>query len=139
MSRVVELRRRRHVLQVAALALMSISVAGCSADTQRFAANPFGSSKSSPEATGSVPSGRVESHPLPQYQPTAAAPHTTPAQPLYGAPADAAGVTDGAKGEDGPSPEPLYGAMAIDSGDQQDDSSVSPAYGVAADAGNQGD
>jgi hypothetical protein len=35
MSRVAELTRRRHVPQVAALALMSISFAGCSADALR--------------------------------------------------------------------------------------------------------
>jgi murein DD-endopeptidase MepM/ murein hydrolase activator NlpD len=96
MSRVVELRRRRHVPPVAALALMSISFAGCSADTQRFQANPFASTQSSPEATGSVPSGRVESHPLPQYQPTASAPRIAPAQPLYGTPAS--GVSGGGRG-----------------------------------------
>ena len=79
MLRVVELRRRRHVPQVAALALISISFAGCSADTTRFAANPF-SNQPAPEATGSVPTGRVESHPLPQYQPAVSAPRTMPAQ-----------------------------------------------------------
>lgn len=96
MLRVVELRRRRHVPQVAALALMSISFAGCSADTQRFQANPFASSQPSSEATGSVPSGRVESHPLPQYQSTASAPRTAPAQPLYGS--QASGVSGGGRG-----------------------------------------
>src|SRR5205807_7435844 len=95
MSRVVELRRRRHVPQVAALALMSISFAGCSADTTRFAANPF-ASQASPEATGSVPVGRVESHPLPQYQPAVSAPQTVPAQQVYAAPST--GVSGGGRG-----------------------------------------
>jgi murein DD-endopeptidase MepM/ murein hydrolase activator NlpD len=96
MLRVVELRRRRHVPQVAALALMSISFAGCSADTTRFAANPFSNSPSSSEATGSVPTGRVESHPLPQYQPTVSAPQTMPAQQLSAAPSS--GVSGGGRG-----------------------------------------
>jgi len=97
MSRVAELTRRRHVPQVAALALMSISFAGCSADTTRFAANPFASSQASPEATGSVPSGRVESHPLPQYQPAASAPPTMPAHQAYNA-APSTGVSGGGRG-----------------------------------------
>jgi murein DD-endopeptidase MepM/ murein hydrolase activator NlpD len=96
MSRVVELRRRRHVPQVAALALMSISFAGCSADTTRFAANPFASSQASPEATGSVPAGRVESHPLPQAQPAVSAPKTMPAQQVYAAPSS--GMSGGGRG-----------------------------------------
>src|SRR5579864_968637 len=96
MSRVAELTRRRHVPQVAALALMSISFAGCSADTTRFAANPFSNSQASPEATGSVPTGRVESHPLPQYQPQVSAPQTMPAQQAYAAPS--AGMSGGGRG-----------------------------------------
>ncbi len=96
MLRVAELRRRRHVPQVAALALMSISFAGCSADTTRFAANPFASSQPSPEATGSVPPGRVESHPLPQYQPAVSAPPTLPARQAYAAPST--GVSGGGRG-----------------------------------------
>jgi murein DD-endopeptidase MepM/ murein hydrolase activator NlpD len=96
MSRVVELRRRRHVPQVAALALMSISFAGCAADTTRFAANPFANSQASPEATGSVPAGRVESHPLSQYQPAVSAPPTTPARQIYAAPST--GVSGGGRG-----------------------------------------
>ena len=96
MLRVVELRRRRHVPQVAALALMSISFAGCSADTTRFAANPFSNSQPAPEATGSVPTGRIESHPLPQYQPTVSAPHTMPAQQVYAAPSS--GMSGGGRG-----------------------------------------
>ena len=96
MSRIVELRRRRHVPQVAALALMSISFAGCSADTTRFATNPFASSQASPEATGSVPAGRVESHPLPQYQPAVSAPKTMPAQQVYAAPSS--GMSGGGRG-----------------------------------------
>ncbi len=96
MFRVVELRRRRHVPQVAALALMSISFAGCSGDTTRFAANPFASSQPAPEATGSVPTGRVESHPLPQSQPAVSAPRTMPAQQVLAAPST--GMSGGGRG-----------------------------------------
>jgi murein DD-endopeptidase MepM/ murein hydrolase activator NlpD len=113
MLRVVELRRRRHVPQVAALALMSISFAGCSADTTRFAANPFANSQPSSEATGSVPSGRVESHPLPQYQPTVSAPSTMPAHQAYAAPAG--GVSGGGRGiaSYAPPPQPIETTGAV--------------------------
>ena len=69
MSRVVELLRSRRVPQVAALALISIGFAGCSADTQTRLSqgsfsNPFASQ---PEATASVPTAQVERRELPQY------------------------------------------------------------------------
>lgn len=72
MSRVVELLCSRRVPQVAVLAVMSIGVAGCSADmSTRFADNPFHSRS---ETTGSVrgapyaaPTPRVERQELPQY------------------------------------------------------------------------
>jgi murein DD-endopeptidase MepM/ murein hydrolase activator NlpD len=95
MLRVVELRRRRHVPQMAAVALISISFAGCSADTTRFAANPFSTSQASPEPTGSVPTGRVESHPI-QQQPIVSAPQTMPAQQVYATPTR--GVSGGGRG-----------------------------------------
>src|SRR5690242_1404156 len=84
MLRVVEFPRRRHAPQVAVLALMSIAVAGCGADTSRFAANPFASQGPQPEATGSVAAGRIESHPLPPYQSAVTPPSTVPAQQAYG-------------------------------------------------------
>jgi len=80
MSRVVELLRSRRVPQIAALALVSVGFAGCSADTSsRFTQSGFG--WRGQEATGSVPQqyaqpqyqqpqyapGPVESRPLPQY------------------------------------------------------------------------
>src|SRR5262245_8755 len=76
MSRVIELLRSRRVPQAAALALVSVGFAGCSADTStRFSqdgfSNPYESRRH--EATGSIqpqysaPSGAVESRPLPQY------------------------------------------------------------------------
>ena len=83
MSRVAELLRARRASPVAVVALISAGLAGCSADTQRFAENPFHSRQQ--EATGSVPqaqaapSGRVERSPLPQYQHSSAPPQTTPA------------------------------------------------------------
>src|SRR6185437_7905381 len=68
MSRVVELLYSRRVPQVAALALMSIGFAGCSADmssrlSQSSFSNPF---DSQPQATGSV-APAVERRELPQY------------------------------------------------------------------------
>jgi murein DD-endopeptidase MepM/ murein hydrolase activator NlpD len=71
MSRIVELLSRR-VPQVAALTLMSIGFAGCSADmSTRLSQNPFSNPLASqPEATGSVPTPAVERRELPQYSRT---------------------------------------------------------------------
>jgi murein DD-endopeptidase MepM/ murein hydrolase activator NlpD len=82
MSRVAELFRARRASPVAVVALVSAGLAGCSADSHRFAENPFATRQQ--EATGSVapppapaaPYGRVESRPLPQY---GAPPQTAPA------------------------------------------------------------
>ena len=62
MSRIAELLRSRRMPQVAVLTLMSVGVAGCSADMQTRLSdssfsNPFASQ---PEATGSVRSPAVE-------------------------------------------------------------------------------
>src|SRR2546430_6123770 len=69
MSRVVELLRSRRVPQVAALALISIGFAGCSADTQtRFSQNSFSNPfASKSETTATVPTPQVERRELPQY------------------------------------------------------------------------
>ncbi len=69
MSRVVELLCSRRIAHVAALTLMSIGFAGCSADmstrlSQNQFSNPFASQ---PDATGSVPPAPVERRELPQY------------------------------------------------------------------------
>ncbi len=70
MSCVVELLRSRSWPRAAALVLMSIGVAACSGESQRFSDNPY-ASRSNPEATGSIPQtqaapvNRVESRPLP--------------------------------------------------------------------------
>jgi murein DD-endopeptidase MepM/ murein hydrolase activator NlpD len=92
MSGIVELLCSRRVPRVAALALVSFGVAGCSADmssrlSQSSFSNPFASQ---PEATGSVPPAAVERRELPQYArpqstsqsqalpPAVAAPHSYP-------------------------------------------------------------
>jgi murein DD-endopeptidase MepM/ murein hydrolase activator NlpD len=69
MFRVVELLCSRRAPHVAALALMSIGFAGCSADmSTRFSQDPFTNPfASQPEATGSVPTPTVERRELPQY------------------------------------------------------------------------
>lgn len=82
MSRVAELLRARRASPVAVVALVSAGLAGCSADSHRFAENPFSTRQ---EVTGTVPpahaapSGRIESRPLPQYQHNSPPPQTTPA------------------------------------------------------------
>jgi LysM repeat protein len=108
MSRVVGLLYSRRVPQVAALALMSMGVAGCSADmstrlSQDQFSNPFASQ---PEATGSVqPAPRRElpqyARPQPQYQssalpPPISAPQSYPAAQPYSS--ASAGVSGGGRG-----------------------------------------
>ena len=103
MSRVVELLCSRRVPRVAALALMSIGVAGCSADTTRFSqssfSNPFAS-----DATGSVPPAPVQQRELPQYSrpvyqsqslPPISAPQSYPASQSY---SSSQGVSGGGRG-----------------------------------------
>src|SRR3982074_3570499 len=69
MPRIVELLCSRRVPHVAALALISIGFAGCSADmSTRLSQNPFSNPfASQPEATGSVPAPAIERPELPQY------------------------------------------------------------------------
>src|SRR6202521_6265997 len=71
MSRVVELLCSRRLPRVAALALMSIGFAGCSADMQSRFATDGGTQPSQfgwqRETTGSVPTPQVEHRELPQY------------------------------------------------------------------------
>jgi murein DD-endopeptidase MepM/ murein hydrolase activator NlpD len=108
MSRAVELLYSRRVPQVAALALMSIGFAGCSADmstrlSQDSFSNPFASQ---PEATGSVqPAPRRElpqyARPQSQYQsaalpPPISAPQSYPAAQRYSN--ASAGVSGGGRG-----------------------------------------
>ena len=100
MSRVVELLCSRRVPQVAVLALMSISFAGCSADmSTRLSQNPFASQS---DATGSVPAATAERRELPQYarpQPqyqSQALPPPISAPQSY--PAASTGVSGGGRG-----------------------------------------
>lgn len=104
MSRVAELQYSRRAPQVAALALISVAFAGCSADTQsRFSqsnfSNPFRSETTASvpqqQAPQSAPYGRVErgpqysSQPLP---PPVSAPQSYPSYPQQG------GVSGGGRG-----------------------------------------
>lgn len=79
MSSAVALLRSRQAPQFAALALISIVFAGCSADTARFNENPFATAQApapqAPAPMAAAPSGRIESAPLPQTYSSA------PAQP----------------------------------------------------------
>ena len=101
MSRVAELLRARRASPVAVVALISVGLAGCSGDLHRFAENPFASRQQ--EATGTVPpaqvvpSGRIESRPLPQSQQISQPPQTTPA---YGfqRQSQSSGISGGGRG-----------------------------------------
>ena len=109
MSRVVGLLYSRRVPQVAALALMSIGFAGCSADMSTrlsqdtYSSNPFALQ---PDATGSVqPAPRRElpqyARPQSQYQsaalpPPISAPQSYPAAQPYSS--ASAGVSGGGRG-----------------------------------------
>ncbi|SDS15933.1 peptidoglycan DD-metalloendopeptidase family protein [Bradyrhizobium canariense] len=105
MSRVVELLGSRRVPQVAALALMSIGFAGCSADmSTRLSQSSFSNPFASQEATGSVPVPAAERRELPQYSrpqyqssalPPISAPQSYPASHSYSA---AEGVSGGGRG-----------------------------------------
>src|SRR3954466_15222708 len=99
MFRAVELLCSRRVPHAAALALISVGFAGCSADmstrlSQNSFSNPFASQR---EATGAVPAPAVERRELPQYsrpQPRTLPPTSAP-QPY---PAASNGVAGGGRG-----------------------------------------
>jgi len=104
MSGIVELFCSRRVPQVAALALVSIGFAGCSADmstrvSQDSFSNPFASPR---DATGSVPTPAVERRELPQYSRTPSPPEAAAAQPTIAAPqsyrAASIGISGGGRG-----------------------------------------
>ena len=104
MSRVAELLRSRRVPQAAALALISVGFAGCSADTQtRFQqtsfSNPFASQ---PETTSAVPAAPVERRELPQYARPQSQYQSQPLPPPVAAPqsypASSQGVSGGGRG-----------------------------------------
>src|SRR6266850_1495425 len=104
MSRIVELLCSRRLSHVAALALISIGLAGCSGDmstrlSQESFSNPFASR---PEAIGTVPPGAIErrepsrySPPQPQYQSSALPP---PIAAPQSNPTASAGVSGGGRG-----------------------------------------
>src|SRR5262245_49144171 len=107
MSQLVELLRSRRVPQAAALALISVAFAGCSADSStRFQAsnfsNPFASQ---PEATASVPQAAVERQELPQSsRPSTPPPPSVAAPQSYPAPSQ--GVSGGGRGLSSYTPPP---------------------------------
>src|ERR1700761_5603214 len=110
MSRADAFFGSRRVPHLAALALISFGVAGCSSDMSSRLANPFGY-QGPGEATGSVPApapqAQIERRDLPQYSrpayqssslppPAVSAPQSYPAQPSY--PTANAGVSGGGRG-----------------------------------------
>ncbi len=100
MSRVVELLCSRRLPHAAALALMSIGFAGCSADmstrlSQNSLSNPFASQ---PEATGSVPTPVVERRELPQYSRPQAQYQSQPLPPPISAPQSYPVASNGVSG-----------------------------------------
>ena len=103
MPRVVELLCSRRVPHVAALALMSIGFAGCSADmttrlSQNSFSNPFASQT---EATSSVPAPAVERRELPQYSRPQSQYQSSALPPAVAAPQSyptGAGVSGGGRG-----------------------------------------
>jgi len=113
MSRVAELLRSRRAPHLAALALISFGLAGCSADT-RFSQNPFSNPFGyQPEATGTVrapasapasaPAPVVERRDLPQYaRPQASYPAPVSPPPAIAAPqsypAASTGISGGGRG-----------------------------------------
>ncbi len=118
MVRVVDLLGSRRAPQLAAVALATVGLAGCSADTSsRFAqdsflASPY-SSGSRPEATGSVapaqqpaPYGRVESRPLPQYSSAPLNPPVATPRSYPSASASPAGTSGGGAGVASYTPPP---------------------------------
>ncbi|UFZ05906.1 peptidoglycan DD-metalloendopeptidase family protein [Bradyrhizobium ontarionense] len=102
---IVELPRSRRLPQIAALALMSFGVAGCSADmstrlsqAQSPFSNPFAS-----DATGSVQAPPAAARPQPQYAPAPAPAYSSSAlpPPAVGAPQSypsGGGVSSGGRG-----------------------------------------
>jgi murein DD-endopeptidase MepM/ murein hydrolase activator NlpD len=127
MSRVVELLCSRRMPHVAALALMSIGFAGCSADmTTRFSQNDTAPSQPSGqpsqfgwqrETTGSVPTPQVERRELPQYSrpqnqyQSQALPPPISAPQSYPSASASAGVSGGGRGVASYAPPPAHPPM----------------------------
>src|SRR5258708_39359244 len=104
MPRVVELLCSRRMPHVAALALISIGFAGCSADmSTRLSENPLANPYASqPEATGSVPTPAVERREPPQYSRAQSSVQSSALPPPIAAPQShpmaSAGVSGGGRG-----------------------------------------
>jgi murein DD-endopeptidase MepM/ murein hydrolase activator NlpD len=102
MSRIVELLCSRRVPHVAALVLMSIGFAGCSADTSSRLTQSFALQPEQPEATGSVPAPVVEQRELPQYSRPQSQYQSSALPPAIAAPqsypAASTGVSGGGRG-----------------------------------------
>src|SRR5262245_16179395 len=107
MSRFVELLRSRRVPQAAALALISVGFAGCSADTQtRFQqssfSNPFASQPETTSAVPAAPAAPVERRELPQYARPQSQYQSQPLPPPVSAPqsypVSGRGVSGGGRG-----------------------------------------
>ena len=102
MSRIIELLRSRRGPHVAAVALVSLGLAGCSGDmstrmSQNFP-NPFASQS---EATASVPAPVVERRELPQYSRPQSQYQSRALQPPIAAPqstTSSSGVVGGGRG-----------------------------------------
>jgi murein DD-endopeptidase MepM/ murein hydrolase activator NlpD len=136
MSCVLEMVRSRFWPRAAALALMTIGVAACSADTSRFNDNPF-ASNTSPEATGSIPQaqaapvGRVESRPLAPQTAQVAPPRSVASGPQAASPG--AGAGKGTAAAVAPSANWSWDggtAITVAAGDTVD--SIARRYGVPA-------
>src|SRR5215831_4544488 len=72
-----EMLRSRFSPRAAVLALVSVSVAACSADTTRFNDNPF-ASHGNPELTASMPQAQTAQAPQPRSAPSTAGNSTAP-------------------------------------------------------------
>jgi murein DD-endopeptidase MepM/ murein hydrolase activator NlpD len=109
--------RPRRFARAAVLAVATAGLAACSADTSRLVDNPFSPRSASVEHTASLPSGRVDTQPLPapagvasndDYTPPPAATRTAAAKPAHDA-ARSGGVHVVAPGETLSSIARLYG------------------------------
>jgi murein DD-endopeptidase MepM/ murein hydrolase activator NlpD len=130
MSRVVELLCSRRVPHVAALALMSFGIAGCSADmstrlSQNSFSNPFASQ---PEATGSVPTPAVERRELPQYSRPQSQALPPPIAAPQSYPTANGGVSGGGRGLASYNPPP---ALPLETTGSVAPRSVAAAHGPA--------
>jgi murein DD-endopeptidase MepM/ murein hydrolase activator NlpD len=114
MSRADACSGSRRVPQLAALALISFGVAGCSSDMSSRLSNPF---NYQPESTGSVPTAAPEAHverrELPQYSHSAYQASSLPppaVAPAQSYPVSGGGVSGGGRGIASYTPPTAYAA-----------------------------